>query len=141
LVNLLADPELARELKAQSRQWESWNLTPRQICDLELLLNGGFSPLEGFMGKDEYESVCASMSLKDGTLWPIPIILDVTEEFIRKAKPGSTVALREPEGVMLAVLHVDDIWKPDKELEAKRVYGSANEEHPGVKHLFQDTHS
>ena len=78
LVDLMVGPERAAELKAASRDWPSWDLTPRQVCDLELLLNGGFSPLVGFMGQADYDSVCASMRLSGGALWTMPITLDVT---------------------------------------------------------------
>ena len=98
LVNLLVDAQRAAELKMASKEWVSWDLTPRQMCDLELLLNGGFSPLQGFMGRADYESVCASMRLADGTIWPIPIIFDVPEEFAQKLAVNQTIALRDPEG-------------------------------------------
>jgi len=80
LVDLIASDERQAELKAHSKEWASWDLTDRQVCDLELLLNGGFSPLTGFMGRADYERVCEEMRLADGTLWPMPITLDVTEE-------------------------------------------------------------
>ena len=108
LVNLIASPDRSAELKAQSREWPSWDLTARQICDLELLLSGGFSPLRGFMNRADYDGVCKNMRLSSGLLWPMPITLDVKEEFARTLKPGSKVALCDPEGVMLAVLHVED---------------------------------
>jgi sulfate adenylyltransferase len=140
LVNLLASPERAAELRAASRNWPSWDLTPRQLCDLELLLNGGFSPLCGFMGRADYESVCTAMRLSDGTLWPIPVVLDVPEEVARQLGPGARLALRDPEGVMLAALHVEDVWRPEKSAEAQEVYGTANREHPGVAHVLEGTH-
>ena len=115
LVDLIAQPETVNELKASSREWPSWDLTARQLCDLELLLSGGFSPLRGFMNRADYEGVCHNMKLASGLLWPMPITLDVTEEFAKSLKPGSSkVALRDPEGVMLAVLHVEDVWQPDR---------------------------
>ena len=77
LVNLLASRSRAADLRDSSRSWPSWELTPRQLCDLELLMNGGFSPLRGFMTRNDYEAVCHGMRLADGTLWPIPITLDV----------------------------------------------------------------
>ena len=79
LVELLVDSERAAELKAASRLWPSWDLTPRQLNDLELLLNGGFSPLQGFMCRADYETACTSMHLANGILWPIPVTLDVSE--------------------------------------------------------------
>ncbi|MGB5399516.1 MAG: adenylyltransferase, partial [Thermoanaerobaculia bacterium] len=98
LVDLLATDERREELKKASRDWVSWDLTPRQLCDLELLMNGGFSPLESFMGREDFESVCANMRLADGTLWPLPITLDITEEVADQVAPGEPLALRDPEG-------------------------------------------
>jgi sulfate adenylyltransferase len=138
-VQLLADPDRSEILREASTKWPSWTLSPRQLCDLELLLNGGFSPLCGFLSRRDYESVCASMRLEDGTLWPIPITLDVTEEFVNKSRAVNTVALRDPEGFMLAALHINDVWQPDRLLEAYSVYGTTNLEHPGVAHLLNNT--
>ncbi|MGC2263692.1 MAG: hypothetical protein WA611_11570, partial [Candidatus Acidiferrales bacterium] len=140
LVDLMAGSERLAEIQGKSRDWPSWDLTPRQMCDAELLLNGGFSPLRGFMCRADYESVCNSMRLADGKLWPIPITLDVTEEFARSIKLGSLVALRDPEGVMLAVLHVEEIWQPDLKHEAESVYGTVSLNHPGVAHILQKAH-
>lgn len=137
LVDLIASPERAEEIKAESRDWPSWDLTGRQLCDLELLLSGGFSPLQGFMTRADYEGVCHKMHLASGTLWPMPITLDVTEEFAKKLGPKSKVALRDPEGVMLAVLHVEEVWKPEREAEAKAVFGTTSTAHAGVAYLLQ----
>ena len=109
----------------------------RQLCDLELLLSGGFSPLQGFMTRADYEGVCHNMRLASGALWPMPITLDVTEEFAKKLKPGtSKVALRDPEGVMLAVLHVEEVWQPDRKAEAKAVFDSTSAAHPGADYAM-----
>jgi sulfate adenylyltransferase len=136
LINLLLKPEYAAETKAESRDFPSWDLTPRQICDLEMLLNGGFSPLTGFMNKADYESVCSDMRLSSGLLWPMPITLDVTEAFAQTLHSGRTkVALRDAEGVMIAILHVEDIWQPDRQAEGKAVFNSTSVAHPGVAYL------
>lgn len=141
LVNLILKPEYAAETKAESRDFPSWDLTPRQICDLELLLNGGFSPLTGFMNRDDYESVCEKMRLSNGLLWPMPITLDVPEAFAKNLKPGSsTIALRDAEGVMIAVLHVEDVWQPDRRTEGKSVFGTTSQVHPGVGYLMNRSH-
>ena len=139
LVNLAVEQERAAELKEMSRDWSSWYLTGRQLCDLELLLNGGFSPLRGFMGRDDYESVCEDVTLADGTLWPIPIVLAISEETADELEEGDKLALRDPEGVMLAALHVEDLWEPDREAEAQNVYGSTDGAHPGVAYLREQT--
>jgi len=137
LINLILNRDAAAATKAESRDFPSWDLTPRQICDLELLLNGGFSPLTGFMNKADYESVCSNMTLASGVLWPMPITLDVTEAFAKTLKPGSSkIALRDAEGVMIAILHVEDVWQPDRQAEGKAVFNSTSIAHPGVAYLM-----
>ena len=140
LVRLLTDADRAAELKLGSRDWPSWDLTPRQLCDIELLLNGGFSPLAGFLTRMDYESVCTEMRLANGTLWPMPVTLDVPEELAGRLGPGSMLVLRDPEGVALAVLHVEDVWKPDRTAEVQAVYRTTNPEHPGVAYVLNETH-
>ena len=121
--------------KAAAGEYASWDLTERQLCDIELLLNGAFSPLDGFLNKDDYDSVVKNMRLKSGVLWPIPVTLDVSEEFAADVKPGDKLALRDLEGVILATLEVGDIWAPDLDAEAKGVYGTTDEKHPAVNYL------
>src|SRR2546425_1150422 len=139
LVDLLVDDDRASDLKKQSADWPSWDLTPRQLCDLELLLSGGFSPLRGFLSRADYESVCDSMRLADGTLWPMPLTLDVPDDVAAPLGSGATLALRDPEGVMLAALQVSEVWQPDLSSEAQRVFGTTDPGHPGVSHLVQRT--
>jgi len=141
LVQLQVPPARAAELKAHSKDWPSWDLTARQLCDLELLMSGGFSPLRGFMNRADYEGVCHNMRLANGTLWPMPITLDVSEEFARKLTPGSSkIALRDPEGVMLAVLSVEDVWQPDRRAEAQSVFNSTSAAHPGADYAINKSH-
>ena len=140
LVDLFATDADSAALKEASRDWPSHDLTERQLCDLELLGAGGFSPLTGFMTRADYDGVCADMRLADGTLWPIPITLDVPEDLAASLSPGSKLALRDPEGVMLAVVDVEDVWQPDRDAEAVAVFGTDNPEHPGVAHLLDRTH-
>ena len=125
----------SRKLRVEAGALPSWDLTPRQICDLELLMNGGFAPLKGFLGQADYEGVVEGMRLADGTLWPIPVTLDVSEAFAQSVEPGQDVALRDQEGVILAILSVSDRWTPDKRREAEAVYGADDLAHPSVNHL------
>ncbi len=141
LVDPMVSAERAGEIKEASRDWPSWDLTPRQICDLELILNGAFSPLAGFQGKADFEAVCKDMRLADGTLWPIPITLDVTEEVAAKLEAGSRLALRDAEGVMLAAIEVADMWTLDRAAKAEAVYGTQDRAHAGVAHLFERTNN
>lgn len=134
-MSLLVSDAKKQEYKAKSGELKSLDLTPRQVCDTELLLNGGFAPLKGFMNQADYESVCKDMRLSDGTLWPIPITLDVSEEFAKSVKKGEKVALRDQEGVVLAILTVGDTWKPVKSKEAEHVFGKDDTAHPAVEYL------
>lgn len=136
LKNLLVDSARRATLKTQSRDWPSWTLTARQNCDLELLMNGGFSPLEGFMGRRDYDRVCSEMRLSNGMLWPIPVVLDVSESFASQLRLGSRAALRDLEGVFLGAVTVEDIWEPDRLAEAESVYGTTSRQHAGVRFLL-----
>ncbi len=139
--NLSPIPELfvsrdsAEKLKLQAAELPSWDLTARQVCDLELLMNGGFYPLNGFMGEADYNGVVDNMRLENGALWPMPITLDVSEDFAGRAAPGQDIALRDEEGVILAILSVTDRWTPDKAREAEKVFGADDTAHPAVNYL------
>ena len=135
LKELFLSERAADEEKLEAKNYRSWDLTQRQLCDLDLLMNGAFSPLDGFLGQDDYESVCDTMRLKSGVLWPLPITLDVSEAFADDVAVGETIALRDPEGVLLATLEVSDIWRPDLKAEAERVYGTTDDTHPAVNYL------
>ena len=126
----------ADEEKLRANEFPSWDLTQRQLCDLDLLMNGSFSPLDGFLGKDDYESVCNNMRLGNGLLWPLPITLDVSEAFAEKISAGDDIALRDSEGVLIATMEITDIWKPDLTSEAERVYGTTDDNHPAVSYLM-----
>lgn len=130
----------AEKEKVKAMDFKSWDMTDRQLCDIELILNGAFSPLDGFLNRDDYQSVLGEMRLQSGLLWPIPINLDVTEQFAGSLSSGEHVALRDREGVIIAILKVQDIWKPDKREEAESVYQTQEESHPGVDYLFNRAH-
>ncbi|MDH3589440.1 MAG: bifunctional sulfate adenylyltransferase/adenylylsulfate kinase [Gammaproteobacteria bacterium] len=136
LKNLYLQGDARGAERKKARDYPSWDLTPRQLCDIELLLNGAFSPLEGFLTKADYETVCNDMRLADGTLWPMPIMLDVTEAFAKDLSVGDSVALRDLEGVNCATLLISDIWQPDRGLEAEHVYGTRDVKHPAVDYLL-----
>ena len=134
---LYVSPETAASLKDAAGDMPSWDLTPRQICDLELLMNGGFSPLKGFLTEADYNGVVEHMRLADGSLWPMPITLDVSEKFADGLEPGTDIALRDQEGVILAVMSVTDKWVPNKKLEAEKVFGAGADDlaHPAINYL------
>ncbi|MDF1678438.1 MAG: bifunctional sulfate adenylyltransferase/adenylylsulfate kinase [Legionellaceae bacterium] len=113
-----------------------WTLTKRQLCDVECLLNGAFSPLNGFLEKQDYVSVCDKMRLKDGTLWPMPITLDVSEDFATQCTLGDSIVLVDDENTPIAQLTLSSIWQADKALEASLVFGTTDTYHPGVHYLY-----
>jgi sulfate adenylyltransferase len=132
---LYVSHESAQKLKIEAGNLPSWDLTPRQICDLELLMNGGFNPLKGFLSEADYSGVIENLRLADGTLWPMPITLDVSEAFAASVEPGQDIALRDQEGVILAILSVSDKWVPNKSREAELVFGADDVAHPAVNYL------
>ena len=133
--NLTPIPELyvsyesSQKLKIEAGNLVSLDLTPRQICDLELLMNGGFNPLKGFLSEDDYDGVVENMRLADGSLWPMPINLDVSEAFAEKLELGQDIALRDQEGVILATMTITDRWTPNKAREAEKVFGAVSYTH------------
>ena len=140
LVNLLSEPAAAAELKQEANDYPSWSLRPRQACDLEMLLDGSFSPLTGFLGRADYDRVVSEMRLADGTLWPMPVTLDVRSEFAANLSAGDRVTLRDMEGVAIAILDVSDVWTPDRSQEAEQVFGTTDDTHPAVNYLLNQGH-
>ena len=138
LCDLLVSDDQKTALWEAARDYPTLTLTPRQICDLELLLNGGFSPLRGFMNRADYDSVVDTMRLSDGTLWPMPITLDIPEAVATTLGGEEKAALRDQTGLLLAILTVGDLWQPDKEKEAQGVFGTINKEHPAVAYLMDE---
>jgi sulfate adenylyltransferase len=135
LVNLLVNDDRAQLLKEIALNIPDIALNDRQLCDLELLAIGGFSPLKGFMVRSDYESVLDRMRLQDDVLWSVPVCLDVSESFAKNLEVGQSVALRDPEGFLLAVMHVEDVWPVDREKEAQKIYETQDTNHPGVWYL------
>ena len=137
---LIGSDAEVRRLKAESLELTSIDLSPHQVCDLELLLNGAFSPLKGYLGQEDFVAVCQSMRLTNGQLWPIPISLDVPEALANSISKDERLALRHPEGMVLAILTVADIWRSNFNREAQEIYGTTDDSHPGVQELFHRTH-
>jgi sulfate adenylyltransferase len=135
--SLLVHFRRAEHLKKTILSCPVIDLSSRQLCDLELLLNRAFYPLEGYLCQEDYESVLSTMRLANGVLWPMPVTLDVSQGFARQCEPGTLVGLRDQEGFLLAILHVESVWRPDKHREALSIFGTDNPaKHPGVRHLY-----
>jgi len=140
LKDLYLDERAAEAEQSAAGDFPSWSLTERQLCDLDLLCNGAFSPLTGFLGEADHRVVCEGMRLTSGVLWPIPVCLDVAEDFAAGVEAGTRIALRDPEGVLLATMDVEDVYRPDREHEARTVYGTTDQAHAGVHHLMNVSH-
>jgi len=139
LIDLVVDDERKELLKDLALTLPDIALNERQLCDLELLATGVFSPLEGFMVRSDYEAVLDRMRLQNDLIWPMPICLDLPEMMGKSLEVGQSVALRDPEGFLLAVMHIEDIWTADKQKEAQQVYGTTDKEHSGVRYLYDKT--
>ncbi|CCD23962.1 sulfate adenylyltransferase NDAI_0C03020 [Naumovozyma dairenensis CBS 421] len=120
--------------EVQKGKLTQWSLTARQICDIELILNGGFSPLTGFLNEKDYLGVVNNSRLADGTLWTMPITLDVDEKFASSVSSNSRILLLQDNEIPIAILTVADVYKPDKQLEAKNVF-RGDPEHPAIRYL------
>lgn len=116
---------------------KKWLLTSRQLCDLELLLVGGFAPLTGFLAQADYNNVIKNNRLADGSLWPMPITLDVDAAFAESLSLGETIGLHGEDNTVLAHLTVAEVWCPDKNAEAQAVFGSDDMAHPGIHYLLK----
>jgi len=137
LVNLLVDEKRQTILKDVAFNLSDITLNDRQLCNLELLATGAFSPLKGFMTRTDYESVLDRMRLQNGDLWPIPICLDISETKAKSLEAGQSVALRDPEGFLLAIMEIEEIWAVEVEKEALQVFGTSDQGHPGVQQLYK----
>ncbi|KAJ2009742.1 Sulfate adenylyltransferase [Coemansia thaxteri] len=136
------DEPIRAALQAEADTLPYVVLTERQLCDLELILNGGFSPLEGFHTQNEYTSVVANSRLPDGTLWTIPIYLDIDRVELDRlgVAAGSRLTLRDPrDDQALAIITVSDLYHADRATEAIQVYGANDQAHPAVHYLFNNT--
>ncbi|KAF9096376.1 Sulfate adenylyltransferase [Mortierella sp. AD031] len=137
---IVRDQPIHEQLLKESATIGSVVLTERQLCDLELIISGGFSPLEGFLNQKDYISVVDDLRLANGALWSIPINLDVSQDDIDRLslKPDVRIALRDPRNDnAIAILTVQDIYRPDKVKEAVQVFGDDDLAHPAVKYLHQ----
>ncbi|EER33236.1 sulfate adenylyltransferase [Candida tropicalis MYA-3404] len=141
---IIRDASIKQQLLEEAKTLPSLTLTARQLCDLELILTGGFSPLTGFLNEDDYTSVVEDLRLTSvkgengkGLLWPIPITLDVNEQTASNYKQGDRIVLLDlRDETPLAIITLESIYKPNKENEAKKVF-RGDPEHPANKYLFE----
>ena len=135
LVNLIVGEEEKREILEKIKFLKSLQLSPRFVCDLEMLAVGGFTPLDRFMGEEDYKCVVKEMRLKDGTLFPMPVTLPVDREFVKELKEGEEIVLRDPKNIPLAVMSVEEVYKWDLDYEAKNVLKTTDPRHPLVAEM------
>ncbi|MGE5444847.1 MAG: sulfate adenylyltransferase [Ignavibacteriales bacterium] len=136
LVNRVIEGQEREELAKRSKDLKKISVSPRVVSDLELLSIGAMSPNEGFMGKEDYESVVETMRLKNGLLWSVPITLPVSREEAANLKEGEDALLLDELGNAIAILHLQEKFSYDKKKEAKEVYRTTDEAHPGVKVVY-----
>jgi sulfate adenylyltransferase len=136
LVNLVVEDGRMSILKEMAANLTDIVLDDDQLCDFELLATGVFSPIDGFMCRTDYESVLDRMRLQNDMLWPLPVCLGIPEVLAHQLEAGQSVALRDQEGFLLAVMDIEDLWPVDKAKEAQLLYGTTNRGHSGVNSLI-----
>ena len=129
------------EYSELSNTISSITLSLKQQCDLEMILNGAFSPLLTFNNQKDYEEILLNNKLSNGVIWPIPIVLDVPNDFLKALDKNEHISLRNAEGFLLAILKVREFWSPNKKDEANSIFKTIDENHPGVDYLFNHTNS
>ena len=129
------------EYSELSNTISSLTLSLKQQCDLEMILNGAFSPLLTFNNQKDYEEILLNNKLLNGVIWPIPIVLDVPNDFLKALDKNEHISLRNAEGFLLAILKVREFWSPNKKDEANSIFKTIDENHPGVDYLFNHTNS
>ena len=129
------------EYSERSNKTASLTLSLKQQCDLEMISNGAFSPLSTFNNQKDYEEILLNNRLSNGLVWPIPIVLDVPDQFLKSLDKNEYISLRNAEGFLLAILKVNEFWAPDKKEEANSVFKSNDPNHPGVDYLFNHTNN
>ena len=137
LVNRFVTGDAAATLRERAATMPQICLADRRLSDLEMIGCGAFSPLDGFMKRADYDNVVVNKRLANGLPWTIPITLAVTADEAEGLKHDEEVALIDKFGNILAVLQLEEIYKYDKDREAKMVYGTADEAHPGVRNLYR----
>lgn len=130
------NPDQAQALTSEAAGLKRLTLTAKQSCDLELLGNGGYSPLDGFMGSDDFKSVCKNMTLANGTVWSIPILLSVDKAQVPKI--GERLALYAPNGALQGIITVKEEFVHDKALEIPSVFRTEDQAHPGVAQVAKE---
>ncbi len=119
--------------------FKSWTLTDRQLCDCEMILDKSFHPLNRFMNEVDYNSVLKEMRLADGTMFPLPITLDVDLNFSKKIEIGEKIILRQKEGFQIAYMKIESIWHPNLLFEAELIFDTIDNSHPGVNYLLNES--
>jgi sulfate adenylyltransferase len=137
LVNRVLDGERREEWIKRSKGLKAISVSPRIVSDLELIAVGAMSPNEGFMGREDYESVVQTMRLKNGLPWSIPITLPVSKDEASDLREGEDVSLLDESGNLIAILHLRERFTYDKKREASEVYRTTDEAHPGVNVLYR----
>ncbi len=137
LVDRRAPQDEREERKQQAEGFKKVGLGPRTLSDLEMISTGVFSPISGFMVREDYESVVDSMRLANGLVWSIPVTLSVSEEEANDMSDGEEVALTDGDGRVVATMTVEDRYTYDKEHEAQDVYRTTDGEHPGVAAVYR----
>ncbi|MBV9332708.1 MAG: sulfate adenylyltransferase [Candidatus Eremiobacteraeota bacterium] len=135
LIHRTAEGRAESELREESGKLRALTLTGRELNDLALIANGACSPLTGFMTREDYQPVVDSMRLANGLPWSIPVVLAVNRE--EAPTPGSRAALYDSEGELRGVIDVEDVFEYDKPREARNVYRTEEEKHPGVAALYE----
>ncbi len=138
LINQYAEEEKAQALREEAKSLPRVVINPRQLSDAHMIAQGAFSPLQGFMGHEDYTAVVKNMLLANGRPWPLPVTLGVDSHHAAELKEGKPAALSLEGGEVVGILSLEGKFRRDRQEEAQQVYRTTEEQHPGVANLYQD---
>ena len=132
LVDRIVDEDRSDALRDECEDCEVVTLDQNLLYDFDNIARGVYSPLQGFMSRNDYRKVVSDMTLEDGTVWPLPIVLDVSPEKANRIGPGERIALQGPDGDMVGLMDVDSVYRYNADRMCRQLFGTTDDDHPGV---------
>ncbi|MCQ4334957.1 sulfate adenylyltransferase [Natronomonas sp. F2-12] len=135
LVDRIISPDRSEEIRSTFDDLETITLDRNLLFDFVNIANGVYSPLKGFMGRNDFLKVVTDLTLESGVAWPLPVVLDVDTKIADEIEPGERIGIRRPDGTPIGIVDVDSIYRYNEEEACSQLFGTTDSDHPGVRAL------